>query len=569
MKKITVFILGLFLITNSLMAQSPLNSLDFDGTDDYATSALPTVFNNIPNNDFTIEAWIKPNGNIFSRIIFAQLDINNFVALSVGTSNLVYLYVSNNTSKVTSASLPLGVWSHVACTWDASASQIDIYINGVLQSTTSGGSSSTGNDNVMTIGARTNAAQFFPGELDEVRIWDIIRTPCEISSAMSSEFTVSQPNLVAYYNFNQGTAGGTNTGITTLPDFTTNYNATLLNFNLTGSSSNWISSAAGITTLNQNNNSATGTDTRTECNSYTWIDGITYTASNNTATFNIVNGAANGCDSLVTLDLTIINSATGTDTRTECNSYTWIDGITYTASNNTATFNIVNGAANGCDSLVTLDLTIVNSATGTDTRTECNSYTWIDGITYTASNNTATFNIVNGAANGCDSLVTLDLTINGVSDLTTSTSGVTISANNTGATYQWLDCDNNNLVIVNETGQSFTAIANGNYAVELTENGCVDTSDCVAISTVGIVENDFGNNLLVYPNPTNGNFSIDLGAVYDSFVVSITDLSGKLIDSKTISQSQTLMLTIEKPAGIYIVFIQAGDKKAVIRLVKE
>ena len=84
--------------------------------------------------------------------------------------------------------------------------------------------------------------------------------------------------------------------------------------------------------------------------------------------------------------------------RTECNSYTWIDGNTYTATNNSATFNIVGGTANGCDSLVTLDLTIVNATSGTDTRTECNSYTWIDGNTYTASNNSATFTIVGGAS---------------------------------------------------------------------------------------------------------------------------------------------------------------------------
>ena len=312
-----------------------------------------------------------------------------------------------------------------------------------------------------------------------------------------------------------------------------------------------------------------GTDTRTECNSYTWIDGNNYTFSDNTATFNLVGGAANGCDSLVTLDLTIVNSATGTDTRTECNSYTWIDGNTYTANNNTATFNIQNSAANGCDSLVTLDLTIINSATGTDTRTECNSYTWIDGNTYTANNNTATFNIVGGAVNGCDSLVTLDLTINNVTDLTTSLSGLTITANNLGATYQWLDCDNNYTEINAETGQSFTAISNGSYAVELTENGCVDTSLCVAITTVGIIENSFGNNLLVYPNPTNGYFSIDLGAIYSNSQVIITDMSGKLIDSKNIPQSQVLNLSIKEPTGIYIVSIQAGDKKAVIRLVKE
>ena len=214
-------------------------------------------------------------------------------------------------------------------------------------------------------------------------------------------------------------------------------------------------------------------------------------------------------------------------------------------------------------------ITCEEQITGVDTRTECNSYTWIDGNTYTSSNNTATFNIIGGAANGCDSLVTLDLTINSVSDLTTTSSGITINANNSGATYQWLDCDNNYAIIATETGQSFTATVNGNYAVELTENSCVDTSSCVAITAVGIIENSFGSELVVYPNPTNGNLSIDLGAFYENSQIVITDISGKLINSKTINQSQTLNLSILEPSGIYIVTIQTGDKKAIIRLVKE
>jgi len=216
-----------------------------------------------------------------------------------------------------------------------------------------------------------------------------------------------------------------------------------------------------------------------------------------------------------------------------------------------------------------MDYSYPSMATGTDMRTECNSYTWIDGNTYTASNNSATFNIVGGAANGCDSLVTLDLTINSVSDLTTSTSGVTISANNTLATYQWLDCDNNNAVIASETQQSFTVTTNGNYAVELTENGCVDTSSCVAITTVGIIENSFGDGLIVYPNPSSGDFSINLVTTYENIKIVITDISGKMIESKTTTQSQILNLCIKEPIGIYIVSIQAGNKSAVIRLVKE
>ena len=78
------------------------------------------------------------------------------------------------------------------------------------------------------------------------------------------------------------------------------------------------------------------------------------------------------------------------------NSYTWIDGLA-----------VIKTYLHLVVTVFNLDLTINYSTTGTDTQTACNSYTWIDGITYTSSNNTATTN-----AYGCDSVVTLDLTIN-------------------------------------------------------------------------------------------------------------------------------------------------------------
>ncbi|OFX56583.1 MAG: hypothetical protein A2046_13440 [Bacteroidetes bacterium GWA2_30_7] len=169
---------------------------------------------------------------------------------------------------------------------------------------------------------------------------------------------------------------------------------------------------------------SSSTNTITTCDSYIWIDGITYTSSNNTATFTLTN--ASGCDSIITLDLTI-NSNTGIDVATACDSYMWIDGNTYTSSNNTATFTLTN--ASGCDSVVTLDLTI-NNNTGIDVATACDSYTWIDGITYTSSNNTATFTLTN--ASGCDSVITLDLTINsniGIDDVATCDSYIWIDGN--------------------------------------------------------------------------------------------------------------------------------------------
>lgn len=150
----------------------------------------------------------------------------------------------------------------------------------------------------------------------------------------------------------------------------------------------------------------TGTDTQMACDTYTWIDGVIFNSSNNSAVHVLTN--ASGCDSTVTLNLTITNSTTGTDTQSACDTYTWIDGVTYNSSNNSATHILTNSV--GCDSIVTLDLNITYSNTGTDMQTACDTYTWIDGVTYNSSNNSATHVLTN--ASGCDSTVTLDLTIN-------------------------------------------------------------------------------------------------------------------------------------------------------------
>ena len=161
-----------------------------------------------------------------------------------------------------------------------------------------------------------------------------------------------------------------------------------------------------IVTLNLTiNNSTTSTDTQTACDYYTWIDGNTYTSSNNSATFISTNAA--GCDNVATLNLTINNSTSSIDTQTACDSYTWIDGNTYTSSNNSATFTSTNAV--GCDNVATLNLTINNSTSSTDTQTACDSYTWIDGNNYTSSNNSATFTSTNSL--GCDNIATLNLTI--------------------------------------------------------------------------------------------------------------------------------------------------------------
>lgn len=306
------------------------------------------------------------------------------------------------------------------------------------------------------------------------------------------------------------------------------------------------------TTVHTINYEFSGTDVVSACGSYTWIDGITYTSSNNTATQLVTSSL--GFDSLVTLNLTIYNDVNATDTHTACESYTWIDGTTYTSSTSTPIYIIVGGAANGCDSIVTLDLTINNNTSGTDIQTACGAYTWIDGITYTSSTNTPTFTIFGGAANGCDSIVSLDLTIEPTIDNTVSVSGGIITANQAGATYQWLDCDNGNQPIPGETNQAFMPTATGNYAVEISMGSCTGVSDCTYIvmtNTTELSENTFK----VYPNPTYGVVNIEFEQLQKMTTVQLTDITGKVIRVFTIEQENQLQFELEGASGIYLLAI--------------
>ena len=269
--------------------------------------------------------------------------------------------------------------------------------------------------------------------------------------------------------------------------------------------------------------------------------------------------------SMYRYQLSNINNS-GTDTQVACDSLRWIDNILYTANNTTATDTLTN-FANG-DSIVTLNLTIINSATGTDTRTECSPYAWIDGNIYTANNTTANFNLIGGAANSCDSLVTLDLTINPINITITNTS-LTLTANQTGATYQWLDCDNGNVAIPSETSQSYTATTNGNYAVEVSLGSCVDTSACENISIVGINENILGETISIYPNPTSGVATINLGTIKEATITILNITGEELYNINQINESQVEVSLSDYSKGIYFIKIQSNNQQKVVKLIKQ
>src|ERR1044072_2018031 len=155
MRKILT-LLAIYLAGHTLNAQSALNSLHFDGTDDYVSCPLPTLFNNLAGNDFTFEAWIK-NENSIGRVFYAQVDASNFATVLINNGNLLfYVKISNVTYSRFVPAPPQSEWIHVAVTWDASQLEPIIYYNGEFQAGSPSGASSSGTNNTMTIGSRTD-----------------------------------------------------------------------------------------------------------------------------------------------------------------------------------------------------------------------------------------------------------------------------------------------------------------------------------------------------------------------------------------------------------------------------
>ena len=215
-------------------------------------------------------------------------------------------------------------------------------------------------------------------------------------------------------------------------------------------------------------------------------------------------------------------------------------------------------SASGCDSLVTTTLSVTISSSSTDIQQAACDFTWIDGITYTASNSTATFTTSN--ALGCDSVVTLDLTINPiVASIAQNGNDIEASATNGVApySYDWS---------TGETTASITPAANGPYWVVVSDvDDCLsDTTsfDVTFVSGTGIltIENVFN----IYPNPTNDMINIDAKGNNQYLSATVYDIFGKLL----INTNNNKISLNKFEDGVYILEINTPTKTFTTRVIK-
>ncbi|MFK7946914.1 MAG: LamG-like jellyroll fold domain-containing protein [Saprospiraceae bacterium] len=262
LRKATVIVVfAIFLMVGST-AQAQ-NALDFNGTDDYVS--LPNNFAaNFSGGQVTISSWVYLKSYTQWGTIIKNWG-PNFGAFhfgfksTTGQLQIIFTQSSDGVNKevLSPNIIPLNQWVHVAFVADGSSATLyedgvsvgstpyDGTINTIVPYTVIGAKPS----HVNTIPPAGVSPGYINGILDDLRVWNTGRTAAEINDYKDCELTGTESGLIAYYNFNQGIAGGTNTGVTTLTDLTGNGNdGTLTNFALTGSTSNWVANVITPTT---------------------------------------------------------------------------------------------------------------------------------------------------------------------------------------------------------------------------------------------------------------------------------------------------------------------------------
>lgn len=236
-------------------------ALNFDGVNDYVS--MPSTTSNELNLyiNFTITCWIKPDPNQVpqSNSFPGENDIISkwngtggypFVIRYFNNShtdparrNKIFVARYNGTDWpqiISTTAVNDGKWHHVAFAKDGGT--LRLYIDGNTEGSIADNTiSGFGNSTPMRFGSRGNNANYFKGEIDEVRLWSVTKSQAEIQAEMFCKNPSTTTSLRAVYNFSDGVPNGTNTLLKQTTDATSNANSgTLTNFALSGDASNFV-----------------------------------------------------------------------------------------------------------------------------------------------------------------------------------------------------------------------------------------------------------------------------------------------------------------------------------------
>jgi len=181
-------------------------------------------------------------------------------------------------------------------------------------------------------------------------------------------------------------------------------------------------------------------------------------------------------------------------------------------------------------------------------------------LNYTSNNNqTGAATITVTANDGYGGTVDFPLSVNVIAPPNTEVTlnvATLASQENAALSYQWMDCSTNS-PIAGATNQSYTPTSNGSYAVTITTAACSDTSACIAVATLGLIEPASQSNISIAPNPASDFITISQNnpAITE---IEIYNVLGKLIYKTNIHQRQTIVDLSSEAKGFY--FIKATEE---------
>jgi hypothetical protein len=232
-----------------------------------------------------------------------------------------------------------------------------------------------------------------------------------------------------------------------------------------------------------------------------------------------------GCDSIITLNLTTFNN-TGSTNVTACDHFDSPSGNFTWTTNGTFIDTIANSF--GCDSVLTIGLSILESTDTSVQRTACGLYTSPSG-NYQWTNSGTYVDVLQNMV-GCDSVIAIDLTVIHVDvSVSVNLSSISLSANASDASYQWLDCNNGSEPIAAANSQTFVPTQSGHYAVVVSANGCTDTSACFGLIGIGIEETLAQRGFAMYPNPATDRLYMEALPNAGPSSITMHDAAGRIV----------------------------------------
>jgi Concanavalin A-like lectin/glucanases superfamily len=165
-------------------------------------------------DDFTIEAWIKTTasrkGSTFyhgNGIIYADappgsnpLGANDF-GTSILNDKFAFGIGNPDTTLESETVVTTGQWVHVAATRNKAAGEARVYVNGIADGWKTTQKGSLVDQATLSVGCTLNDQNHFIGQMDEIRLWNVVRSEAEIAATMRQRLAGIEPGLVAYWRF--------------------------------------------------------------------------------------------------------------------------------------------------------------------------------------------------------------------------------------------------------------------------------------------------------------------------------------------------------------------------------